>query len=342
LSTGAGYTALHETVAAWADPDRVLLRVEGARAASILNGLASADIQSLPVGGATLSFVLSSKGRPIAVPRVLRLEDSVLLDVSLEAVEGLLDHFSVYLPPRFARVTVVEGTSRVSLIGPLWQSAAATLGLPRDDVSPSAGSDRAEPARIREVPALATGAFPTLAVERHPEAGAGMDAYVWPDSVERADEVIQDAVRGQGGSDATPAEYETWRIECGIPRFGRDISADNLPQETGLVESAVSFDKGCYTGQEVVARIHYRGHVNRQLRGLRAVEPDRSDPLVAGSELYREGRTVGHVTSACHSPRLGPIALAYVRRESEPGVRLGTDPTSKDEWIVSELPFTFP
>jgi len=152
--------------------------------------------------------------------------------------------------------------------------------------------------------------------------------------------VIESAAVSHGGAVASPADYEVWRIERGIPRFGLDVTADNLPQETGLVPRAVSFDKGCYTGQEVVARIHYRGHVNRHLRGIRRAKSHAGPPLAPGSELTHEGRVVGTVTSSCASPRFGPIGLAYVRREAVTGdtVDAATDPSST--WLLSDTPFT--
>jgi folate-binding protein YgfZ len=151
---------------------------------------------------------------------------------------------------------------------------------------------------------------------------------------------IEPAIAAAGGMRASTADYEAWRIERGIPVFGADITADNLPQETGLVERAVSFDKGCFTGQEVVARIHYRGHVNRHLRGLRSTEPSTRPHLQPEAAVYSKGRAVGAVTSSCDSPRFGPICLAYVRREIAPGDEIGASPDAPTGWLLSELPFT--
>jgi len=127
-------------------------------------------------------------------------------------------------------------------------------------------------------------------------------------------------------------EAEAWRIEHGEPRFGVDIDEATIPQEAGLVEDAVDFTKGCYLGQELVARIESRGHVNRRLRGLvlsAAVEP--------GSSVVHAGDVVGSVTSVATSDRLGPVALAMVRREIEPGelARVGSA-----DGVVHVLPLT--
>ena len=116
--------------------------------------------------------------------------------------------------------------------------------------------------------------------------------------------------------EVTPAgngagDWEVARIEAGIPRFGREFGPDTMPAEAGLVERAVSFTKGCYPGQEPIARLHYRGHANRGLRGLafRRGLPEAGAPVTAGE------REVGRVTSVAESPRFGAIGLAVLRRE---------------------------
>ena len=309
LAPGPGYEALTSGVAMWLDPDRALFRVEGTRAVAVLNGLLSADVAALRPGDSTLSFVLTSKGRPVAVPVVICSPDSILLDVSRAALPGLLDHFGTYLPPRFASVTRLEDARRVSLLGPQATTVAAGIKIP---------------------------ACP-IRVEREPEQGGGTDFY-FPDG--GPDGTIEAAVRAAGGEVATAADYEIWRIEHGIPRFGLDITAENLPKETGLVPRAVSFDKGCYTGQEVVARIHYRGQVNRHLRGIRPAHPYSGPPVPHGTELTRDGRAVGATASWCSSPRLGPIGLAYVRRELTPGDTVEVSADYEFTCIVTELPFT--
>ncbi len=307
-----GYDALVSHVAIWDDPDRTLLRIEGTRAGGVLSGLLSADVMALESGEWGLSFVLTSKGRPLAVPRVLRLDDAFLLDVSRRALPGLLEHFGTYLPPRFASVTVLEEIRRVSLLGPAAAEVAAEIAVP--------GS--------------------LFRVDRPDEEGRGVDFYVAGKGSDR--KAIESAALAAGGAVALPVDYETWRIEQGIPRFGRDVTADNLPQETGLVPRAVSFDKGCYTGQEVVARIHYRGHVNRHLRGIRPVDRLAKAVLSHGTGLVREGRVAGMVTSWCTSPRFGPIGLGYVLRELAPGDPVVADSETPTPCVVSEIPFTSP
>jgi folate-binding protein YgfZ len=132
-------------------------------------------------------------------------------------------------------------------------------------------------------------------------------------------------------ADATEEEAERVRIEHGVPRFGLDMDGDTIPQEAGINDRAVSFTKGCYVGQETVARLFYKGKPNRHLRGLRLAAPaERGQPILLGD------REVGRVGSACVSPAYGPIALAIVRREAAPGdtVQVADAPAE-----VVELPF---
>jgi tRNA-modifying protein YgfZ len=123
------------------------------------------------------------------------------------------------------------------------------------------------------------------------------------------------------------------RIESGRPRHGLDLTSSTMPQEAGINERAVSFTKGCYVGQETVARLHYRGKPNRFLRGLRLTAPVEHGAVITLGE-----REVGTIGSTCVSPAHGPIALALVRREASAGdtVTVGADAIEAE---VIELPF---
>jgi folate-binding protein YgfZ len=143
-----------------------------------------------------------------------------------------------------------------------------------------------------------------------------------------------DAVREVISVEEVPEDAaECVRIESGRPRLGRDMGGDTIPEEADLNERAVSFTKGCYVGQETVARLHYKGKPNRHLRGLRL-----SEPASPGEPIVLDGKQVGVVGSACVSPSQGPIALAIVRREASPGdeVLVGDDGRAAR---VVDLPF---
>lgn len=129
-------------------------------------------------------------------------------------------------------------------------------------------------------------------------------------------------------------EVELVRIEHGRPRYGVDLDDTVIPQEAGLNERAVSFTKGCYVGQETVARLFYRGKPNRSLRGLRL-----SSAAAAGDRLTGGERELGQITSATWSPTFGPIGLALVRREAPVGTTVSVGENGVTAEVV-ELPFT--
>ena len=139
-----------------------------------------------------------------------------------------------------------------------------------------------------------------------------------------------------GGATGSAEELEILRIEAGVPRVGVDVGPTNLVQEAGLEATTVSFDKGCYLGQETVARVAYRGRVNRRLRGLTL-----PGPITPGAAVRLAGREVGVVTSSAVSPRFGAIALAMIRAEAEAGAAVDVDGLEGTAAVV-KLPFTKP
>src|SRR4051794_22706163 len=139
------------------------------------------------------------------------------------------------------------------------------------------------------------------------------------------------ALVAAGAAEAGEEDAEIVRVEQGRPRYGVDLDETVIPQEAGLNERAVSFTKGCYVGQETVARLFYRGKPNRHLRGLRL-----SAPVPTGTPLTLGDREVGRVGTVVESPRHGTIALAIVRREAAPGDELAAGDATA---TVVELPF---
>ena len=145
---------------------------------------------------------------------------------------------------------------------------------------------------------------------------------------------LDEVLSGLGG-DAEPVTEEAIeiiRVEAGIPRFGREMTTRTIPQEAGINERAISFAKGCYIGQETVARLHYRGKPNRHLRGLRLAAPAET-----GDQVRLGERELGEVGTAVLSPARGPLALAILRREAEPGTTVEVAESNSAE--VVELPF---
>jgi tRNA-modifying protein YgfZ len=148
-----------------------------------------------------------------------------------------------------------------------------------------------------------------------------------------AQETVRETLLSVGAQPVSTEAAEIVRVEHGRPRYGVDLDETVIPQEAGLNERAVSFTKGCYVGQETVARLYYKGKPNRHLRGLRL-----SEPVAVGAELHLGERSVGRLSSSVLSPVHGSIGLALVRREAEPGstVSIGEHGASAE---VTEPPF---
>ena len=332
------WTALTETAGLYADASRRVWRVDGARAVDALHGLVTNDLRAAEEGYAIPCLALTPKGRPIADLRVWKRpagEGPVLLDLSAEGADALYEHFGRYLPPRFATIVPLPEAKILRVLGPQADSALLNV-FGADLVLPAA--DRFLQARLigASIPDAEQRARAPLLLRRPDSEGGGWDILLSAE-YRVAEEALRDAVESLGGCAAGPEAWDIWRVERGIPVYGWDYGLENLPQETGLTERTVSFDKGCYTGQEVVARIHYRGHVNQRLMGLQAPGDQLLSPA---AELFKEGRATGRITSAVESPRFGSIALGMIRREVDPGAILAVSAVAKPDVKVRNLPFT--
>jgi folate-binding protein YgfZ len=283
--------------------ERGQLLLTGGEVAEFLQGQLTNDIEALEPGFGCYAALLTHKGKLQADARVLRGEDWFWLDTETIGLAPLARMVQTYSIGRDVRSTDVTAERAIlSLIGP-----AARDALPVE-------------------PAPEEHAFVEGEHGLYVTTDLGFDVVC---AVEDAE-----AVREALGVEAVSAEAaECLRIESGRPRHGLDMDGDTIPQEAGLNERAVSFTKGCYVGQETVARLHYKGKPNRYLRGLRL-----SQPAQAGDELSFGERRVGAVGSTCVSPARGPIALAIVRREAGPGdtVLVGAE---RFPAKVVELPF---
>ena len=303
---GSQYRALRESCALVVPDGGNLLLVTGPDAVEFIQGQVTNDVAALEPGQGCYALLLNPKGRMLAEMRILMVSPEELL-LHSEQDQLLRQKLDMY---RIGRQVEIEPADRtiVNLIGP---AAAEVAGS-----APPAAEHSFVDAELDGVPVLAVRAW------------AGVDV-VYP--ADRGN--VLDVLRQGSAETASHDAAEIVRIESGRPRYGIDMTDDNLPGELGLEERAVSFTKGCYVGQEPVARMHHRGHPNRHLRGLRLAEPERS-----GQELQRDGKQVGVITSTCVSPALGPIALALVRREVEPGETVQLSDGNSTATVV-ELPF---
>jgi tRNA-modifying protein YgfZ len=282
IATDAYELATHE-VALVDRSQRAKMLVTGAGSPEFLQGQVTNDVQSLEPGEGCYAAFLNPKGKLRADVRVLALDEGLWLDsegYAKQVVEWVIDSFSVGLEVR--REDLTDSRALLSLVGPAARAALDTAPPER------------EHAHVRGEHGL------------YVATDLGVDV-ICEDA---------DAVRAALDVEEVPLEVaEVLRIEGGRPRMAIDMDNSTIPQEAGLNERAVSFTKGCYVGQETVARLHYRGKPNRHLRGLRLAEPaERGDPIV-----LPDGKQVGTIGSTALSPTLGPIALAIVRREASPG-----------------------
>ena len=287
------------------------LLLKGPEAAEYLQGQLTNDVEGLGPGEGCYAALLDRKGHMQADMRVLRLAaDEIWVDTEPEPLPAVRRHLETYKIGREVELEdLTEARAIISLIGPRSADLAGAPPLPEHASE-----------------AITVGGIECVAVGT---AGGGTDLVAAADDAERLRKVLGEA----GAVEVSPEAVEILRIEAGTPRFGAEMDAGTMPAEAGIVESAVDFEKGCYIGQETVARLHYRGKPNRHLRGLRL-----SAPVPPGSALALGDREVGRIGSSCVSPLLGPIALAVLRREAEPGAELsaGEDGVTAR---VTDLPF---
>jgi folate-binding protein YgfZ len=260
------------------------LVIRGAEAPEFLQGQVTNDVEGLAPGTGCYAMVLTHKGKVRLDMRLLRSADRVWADTEPGAQAVLARTVETYGIGRDVHAEdVTDARALLSLLGPGARDAL--------DLSPP-----------EEEHAWVEG-----------EHGLYVTTDLGVDVICPTDEAA--GVRAALGVEAISDEVaECLRIESGRPRLGYEVTADTIPQEAGLNERAVNFSKGCYVGQETVARLHYKGKPNRHLRGLRLTEP-----ASRGDELHLGERLLGAVGSTAISPRHGPIALAVLRREANPG-----------------------
>lgn len=286
---------------AWSDrSDRVRLDVTGPDRAKFLQNLTTNEVKRLAVGRGVEAFVTSLQGKTLGFVLLHAADDRILLRTDPGALAPLLPHFQKYgALDEVAWSDRTGQTFEYHLVGPKTADLVRQLGgtpPPEGDYNHHATTLAGRPVLlVRESPLV----DPGLTI-----IGEAADA----DAVANA---IREAGAAFGLVAMSPEQFEALRIEAGTPAAGRDVTESNLPQEVGRDARAISFVKGCYLGQETVARLDALGHVNRLLKGLR-FETD--TPPSPGSPLLSDGKEVGRITSSARSLRDGrALGLAYVR-----------------------------
>jgi tRNA-modifying protein YgfZ len=284
--------------------ERGKLALTGPEAKTFLNGQVSNDVEALTPGTGCYAALLTNKGKMLGDLRVIDTGAELWLDTERVALQALFDTIrrsTVGWQTELHKRTLQQAL--LSLVGP--RAADAVGGA----VGPE-HANRAGEIGGAEVLLIATDAGVDVVCATD-DAAAVRAALRVPEVPEAAAEVV--------------------RVEAGRPRYGIDLDEGTIPQEAGLNDRAVSFTKGCYVGQETVARLHYRGKPNRHLRGVRL-----SEAVPPGTPLALGEREVGTLGSSVLSPRHGPIGLALIRREASPSDELVAGEATA---TVVELPF---
>jgi folate-binding protein YgfZ len=318
----AQYRQLREECGLLDRCSRGKLLVKGPEGAEYLQGQLTNDIEALAPGDGCYAALLDRKGHVQADMRVLNLSavpfqeisgegssGAIWVDTEPEGVEAARRHLDMYKIGREVTLEDVgEQYSILSLIGPRSVELAGSPALPEH---------ASEPVSVEGVECLAVGTV------------LGIDLISPATDSER----LRATLAAAGAPEVDAAAAEIVRIETGTPRFGSEMDSATMPAEAGIVAAAVNFEKGCYIGQETVARLHYKGKPNRHLRGLRL-----SAPAGPGAALSLGEKEVGKLGGSCVSPVHGPIALAIVRREAEPGAELAVGEDGVTARVV-DLPF---
>jgi folate-binding protein YgfZ len=296
--------------------DRGLLAATGPQRQKFLHNLLSNEVAGLQPGQGRLAALMDVKGHLVALMRVLVDPDAVLLEMPSERlgiVEQTLVHYRVGAPVRFQR----RPETVLALLGPQAPQVLAAVGADAGEGPPE--SHRMATVAGHPVRLVRAGDLPLdgFAIHVAPEAATAVAA----------------ALEAAGARPFGRPTLDLLRIEAGRPWYGPDIGEDNLLHETGLIAEYHSSSKGCYLGQEVMARLDARGaNVNKRLRGLRL-----GAPAAPGAAVVADGATIGRLTTTGVSPDLGPIAMGYVHRgHAEPGTAVEVEGTPA---TVTSLPF---
>jgi len=311
-SLPADYRAVTERCGLLDRSERGKLALTGNEAKPFLQGQISNDVESLQPGTGCYAALLTPKGKMLADLRVLDTGSELLLDTERGALQGLFNAIRrtmIGYDAQLHKRTLERGL--VSLIGPEAVIAAGAEAL----------AHAPEHSHIaHQLGDIAVRAIRT---------DVGVDLMCDSEATEALTAALQDV----GVRPVSEEITEVIRVERGRPRYGIDLDETVIPQEAGLNERAVSFTKGCYVGQETVARLYYRGRPNRHLRGLKL-----SGPAGPGDPVRFSERDVGHLGSVVTSPGLGVIALALVRREVPIQATVIVGETGTTGRVV-ELPF---
>lgn len=310
---GAEYAALLETAVVADLSFRGRLCLTGSDRQRFLHGQVTNDVHRLKVGEGCYAALITAKGKMVSDLNLYVLQEEILIDFEPGLAEKVAQRLEKYIIAD--DVQVVDASPHYGLLSVLGPKAGEAMRAIRFEIE--------LPSKPMTFGAVQDASFGEIYLVNQPRLGTpGFDLFVPAESMGALMEKLRTAAQSVGGRACGWLAQEMARVEAGIPRFGVDMDESNLPPEAGLEARAISYTKGCYIGQEVIARIRTYGQVAKSLRRLRLAD-DLPQLPAKGDKLFKDGKEVGYITSATRPPTLnGNIALGYVRKEVK---QLGTE-----------------
>lgn len=356
----AEHAALHAAAGVIDLSCRSRLCLVGADRARFLHGQVTNDVKKLRAGEGCYAAITTAKGKMESDLNIFALAEELLLDFEPGLTEKISQRLEKFIVADDAQIVdAAPHYGLLSVQGPRAAEVIRAMGLFGDLPAKQFASLKVSDAMLGDV-YLANNArlhrwwsdqggagspLPAVVANEVTRPNSlGFDLFVPNQSLGAVADKLIAAAKSFGGRAVGWTAFETTRIEAGIPRYGADMDETCIPLECGIEARAIVYNKGCYIGQEVINRIHSVGHVNRELRGLRLPGDLKTLPT-RGEKLFYSSKEVGHITSTVESPRLGNIALGYVRREANAigtELLLAANGSNQSSLRVCKLPFKSP
>lgn len=304
----AAFQALHTAAVLQDRTGRGLVRLLGPDHVSFLHGQTTNEVNKLADGHGNSAAILTARGKMLGEVRVLKRPDDLLVDTELgfgAQVKQALERNCISEEVEFE-----DWTERYGQLGFYGPEAHAILTAARDEPAPGLAEHEHQVIVLAGAEVIALGA--------HGPGASGFDLLVPTPALDAVWSALCAAGKDRGLQPLGEDAYELARVAAGLPRYGVDMTEDTNPLEANL-ERDISYNKGCYVGQEVIAKATFRGHVNKKLARLSFP----GELPAPGTELNLDGRVVGRVTSAVALPDGRKLGLGYVKRDlAKPGVAL--------------------
>jgi folate-binding protein YgfZ len=324
------YGYLKKTAGILDTSSRSRICVTGADRQRFVNGQVTNNVKDLKVGQGCYAALVTAKGKMQSDLFIYCLREELLLDFEPGLTAAVVERLEKYvIADDVQMIDVAPLYGMLSVQGP--RSAEVVRSIALNAPSTTLGWTSLSDPSGGEI----------YCMNNARGTAAGFDVFAPIAQIDAMrQQLIEAATKIEGGTSSNEA-LEIVRIEAGIPKFGVDMDETNLASESGIEARAISYNKGCYIGQEVISRIRAFGQVAKSLRGLRLPTELPCLPQ-KGEKLLRDGKEVGYVTSSCRSFALrSNVALGYVRREhNQAGTELLLG-TANSAWkaFVCDLPF---